>query len=81
MNISLDGQSQPEFIHEIDNTNTFQYNGTVYSNSDLTSGIHVFFMSADALDPGSLLLFDYAIYTYVFISLVNVVSRRNIVVY
>lgn len=65
MNISLDDQPVGEFIHEINDTDTFQYNGLVYSQTNLTSETHTVFLSADGVYPGSLLLFDYAVYTYV----------------
>ncbi|KAF9066055.1 hypothetical protein BDP27DRAFT_1228114 [Rhodocollybia butyracea] len=61
LRFTLDGQSQPEFVHTSDGSGQFQYNFSVLSLSDLSNSQHAFEMAAPT-DTNSTILFDYATY-------------------
>lgn len=62
----LDDSPSPaaQFHHRPDETDDFSYDHVVYSNEAIPAGKHTMLLSNWATeDSGSLVLFDYAIYT------------------
>jgi hypothetical protein len=67
-NFTLDGNDVGTFAHWVDYeaTWTVQYNATVFSVSGLSNSLHEFIISTSDGQVGSYIIFDYAIYTYVY---------------
>lgn len=69
LTIQLDGEVVGHYLHIPDNTLDVAYNVPIYANPSIQNGQHsvVVSMAAGSTDDKdhSLLLFDYAIYTYV----------------
>ncbi|KAH8101362.1 hypothetical protein DFH11DRAFT_1524094, partial [Phellopilus nigrolimitatus] len=67
MTFMLDGQPAGEFVHIPTNSTGFLYEQPCYVNDSLVNGPHQLFISANAQTSASLILFDYLLYTYVFL--------------
>jgi hypothetical protein len=66
LTFSIDGIQVGTFEHTPDGSNTFTYNALVYMNTSIPSGQHTFVIhNPTTID--SLILFDYVVYTYVFL--------------
>jgi hypothetical protein len=65
-NFTLDGTHAGTFLHQVDTNVAWavKYNATVFSISGLNNSLHEFIISNN--QAVSYMIFDYAIYTYVF---------------
>ncbi|KAK7008272.1 hypothetical protein R3P38DRAFT_3211197 [Favolaschia claudopus] len=61
--ITLDGSPQQPFLHTPDSSSSYVYNAKVFSTSGLSQGPHEVVLLTNRPE-GSLLLFDYAQYTF-----------------
>ncbi|KAJ6562193.1 hypothetical protein B0H19DRAFT_942719 [Mycena capillaripes] len=60
----IDGIPAGSFTHESDGSGEFAYNALVYKNTTVSDGDHVLLIETTGADP-AIIIFDYAIYTYV----------------
>jgi hypothetical protein len=65
LTFTLDGQSDGTFLHQPDGTQNIIYNVPVYARTSLDNKPHTLVMSPVAGINSSLVLFDYAVYTFV----------------
>ena len=70
VNFTLDDQPPVDYLHNNSFPNlgnaTFQYNQTTFAKDGMTNTSHTLIISCDGLDTlGSVILFDYAVYTWV----------------
>ena len=66
---TLDSEPAGTYSHSVTSQQAFLYNVPVYANSNINSGDHVFIMTLTAPSgASSVALFDYLVYTCVFIS-------------
>lgn len=65
VSISLDQEHVGEFIYTPTTSTDFIYHFPVYANDTLSNTQHTLSLSAVGTTNASLILFDYAMYTYV----------------
>ncbi|TDL24136.1 hypothetical protein BD410DRAFT_719993 [Rickenella mellea] len=65
LTFTLDGAVVGTFVHVPDSSSDFIYNVPFYTNPSLPMGQHTLHIESNAVTQSALILFDYAIYTYV----------------
>lgn len=82
VSISLDQDYVGEFVYTPTTSTDFIYNFPIYANDTLSNGQHTLSLSAVGTTNASLVLFDYAIYTYVsscpFLISIDDISLRGV---
>ncbi|KAJ6614989.1 hypothetical protein B0H10DRAFT_1802232 [Mycena sp. CBHHK59/15] len=66
----IDGALVGSFAHDSDGSSVFKYDVLAYKNATIMNGDHVLLIETTGADP-ALIIFDYAVYTYVSILLVD----------
>lgn len=73
LNLTLDGQPVSVFNYVPGPNDYYQYNQSVYSNSNMIIGDHTLIISSEGA-TSSVLEFDYAVYTFVFYITIVVIN-------
>lgn len=77
MSVFLDNEIVGNILHTPQNQTNFIYNFPGYANTSLSNDSHVLSVSANNQVASSLILFDYFVYTYVFVLPCLIVSPYN----
>ena len=64
MTFSLDGALVGTFVHQPSTSTTYEYNYTLFSSVNLANTEHTLVVQTAGDNASSLILFDYAVYTF-----------------